>query len=109
MLSQMGFFENLGRKVEEFKQTATETAAEEASYSCRSCGERFYTDHDDCPECGGAVVQRTDESAAVDDPDGELSNGHDDTESTDTDAQESENLDDNQTNSTDGRATSDES
>ena len=56
----MGFFENLGRKVEEFKQTAAETAAEQATHVCRSCGERFYSEHDECPACGaGAVVPRT--------------------------------------------------
>lgn len=59
----MGFFENLGRKVEEFKRTAQETAAEEATHVCRSCGERFYTNHDDCPECGAAVVARGNDAA----------------------------------------------
>ena len=73
----MGFFENLGRKVEEFKQTAAETAAEEASYGCQSCGERFYTEHDDCPECGGVVVERVDQSATPDEPDGTESNDSD--------------------------------
>ena len=81
----MGFFENLGRKVEEFKQTATETAAEEASYRCQSCGERFYTDHDDCPECGGAVVESGDQSATPDDTEDEEPN-HDDSEPTNPDA-----------------------
>lgn len=72
----MGFFENLGRKVEEFKRTAEETAAEEATHGCRSCGERFYRDHDECPACGAdAVVAR------ARDPDGsDGSSGPDDSE-----------------------------
>ena len=55
----MGFFEDLGRKVEEFKQTAEETAAEEATYVCESCGERFFNEHEACPACGAeAIVER---------------------------------------------------
>lgn len=79
----MGLFENLGRKVEEFKQTATETAAEGATHACQSCGERFYTDHDDCPECGGAVVERADQSATPDEPDGVESNDDSETDNSD--------------------------
>lgn len=58
----MGFFENLGRKVGKFTQEASAAAAEEATHVCRSCGERFYTDREDCPECGGDVVERETES-----------------------------------------------
>ena len=62
----MGFFENLGRKAEEFKQTARETAAEGTTHVCRSCGEQFYEDHDTCLSCGDeAVVERK-----ADGPDG---------------------------------------
>lgn len=52
----MGLFENLGRKVERFKQAAEDAAEEEASHRCEDCGEPYYTDQDACPECGGDVV-----------------------------------------------------
>ena len=65
----MGFFENLGRKVEEFKRTAEETAAEEATYVCGSCGERFFNEHEECPACGAeTVVEREPGSGDGDDP-----------------------------------------
>ncbi|WP_290815335.1 zinc ribbon domain-containing protein [Halovivax sp.] len=64
----MGFFENLGRKVEEFKRTAEETAAEGTSHACRSCGERFYADHDECPECGAEAVVEMDPAPNDDEP-----------------------------------------
>ncbi|MFB6163911.1 MAG: DUF1272 domain-containing protein [Haloarculaceae archaeon] len=57
----MGIFRDIGRRVEEFKQTAEETAAETAAYECRDCGERFHADHDACPECGGTVAERPSE------------------------------------------------
>ncbi|WP_187432939.1 zinc ribbon domain-containing protein [Natronococcus pandeyae] len=53
----MGFFENLGRKVGKFTQEAKEAADNEASYACAECGERFYTEHDECPECGSEDVR----------------------------------------------------
>lgn len=58
----MGLFENLGRKVEEFKQEATSASAEEASHECADCGELIYTDREDCPECGSErIVDRDSE------------------------------------------------
>jgi len=62
----MGLFKNIGRKVEEFKQTSESVAAEEASYECADCGKRLYTNHDACPECGGTVVSLADESEPTD-------------------------------------------
>ncbi len=62
----MGLFKNIGRKVEEFKQTSEAVAAEEASYECTECGTPFYTNHDACPECGGTVVPLADESETTD-------------------------------------------
>ncbi|MFC6733737.1 hypothetical protein [Haladaptatus sp. DYSN1] len=53
----MGFFKRAGRTVEEFKQTATQAAEEDADYECRACGARFHTDHDQCPECGAQQVE----------------------------------------------------
>ena len=52
----MGFFERMGRKVEQFKRTAEEEAERSVDYRCRTCGERFRTDHDECPECGAETV-----------------------------------------------------
>jgi rRNA maturation endonuclease Nob1 len=62
----MGLFKNIGRKVEEFKQTSEAVAAEEARYECTECGKRLYTNHDACPECGGTVVSLADESETTD-------------------------------------------
>ncbi|SIR81368.1 hypothetical protein SAMN05421858_3892 [Haladaptatus litoreus] len=58
----MGLFKNLGRKVEEFKKTSESIAAEEAKYECENCEKRFYVEKSECPECGGNVVSRDDES-----------------------------------------------
>jgi rRNA maturation endonuclease Nob1 len=55
----MGLFEKLGREVEEFKQNAKRAADESSEYRCRSCGERFHLDHDECPECGSDDVEST--------------------------------------------------
>ena len=57
----MGLFEKAGRKFESFVQTAEEAADETAEFACESCGERFHTAHESCPECGGAVVERASE------------------------------------------------
>lgn len=59
----MGFFENLGRKVGEFTQEAKESAAEEAAYGCRDCGELFYTEQSTCQECGSEDVVELDRGA----------------------------------------------
>ncbi|GKZ15907.1 hypothetical protein [Haladaptatus sp. T7] len=79
----MGLFKNIGRKVEEFKQTSEAVAAEEASYECTDCGKRLYTSHDGCPECGGTVVPVAEESETTDE-----------SESKPTDESESETTDD---------------
>lgn len=55
----MGLFENLGRKVEKFKQQADEAANSEASHVCENCGESLFSPHETCPNCGSeAVVER---------------------------------------------------
>lgn len=59
----MGLFERLGRQVEQFKQTATQAAAESANYECRACGERLHSPHDECPECGAEAVSERDGDA----------------------------------------------
>lgn len=55
----MGVFKRVGRKVEQFKQTATETAKEKATYQCEACDARFYSKHDQCPECGAEPLRST--------------------------------------------------
>ena len=55
----MGFFRSIGRQVEEFKQTAKQSAEESAAYHCRSCEERFHRQHEQCPECGAETVTET--------------------------------------------------
>jgi hypothetical protein len=54
---QMGFFNKVGRTVEQFSRTAKDVADDQAGYRCRSCEERFHTDHDACPECGAETVE----------------------------------------------------
>jgi uncharacterized protein with PIN domain len=56
----MGLFENLGRKVEQFKQDATDSA-EAPTHRCLECEQEFFTDYELCPECEGAVVAIGDE------------------------------------------------
>ena len=55
----MGFFERVGRQVEQFKQTVTETAKANANYQCEACDARFYSQHDQCPECGAEPIVST--------------------------------------------------
>jgi uncharacterized OB-fold protein len=52
----MSLFRDLGKKVEEFKQASEAAAEEEATHACRDCGERFFTDREECDECGGSDV-----------------------------------------------------
>lgn len=60
-MGPMGFFERIGRTVEQFKQDAKREAERSADYRCRACEERFRTDHEACPECGeGPVVSIAD-------------------------------------------------
>lgn len=51
----MGIFENLGRKVESFKQEATDSA-EEPTHVCTDCEETFFADYEECPSCGSETV-----------------------------------------------------
>jgi uncharacterized OB-fold protein len=61
----MGLFENLGRKVEEFKQQAEEASEAEAVAECADCGEAVYTDREDCPACGSDDLVAADSSTAA--------------------------------------------
>ncbi|MFC6863347.1 hypothetical protein ACFQGE_07720 [Halomicroarcula sp. GCM10025817] len=56
----MSLFNRLGKKVEEFKQEAESASREEATHWCPACEARFYTAHDECPECGHDTVERID-------------------------------------------------
>jgi rRNA maturation endonuclease Nob1 len=53
----MGLFENLGRKVEAFKQEVEGASEATASRQCIDCEELVYSDRTDCPACGGATVE----------------------------------------------------
>ncbi|MEF8824742.1 MAG: hypothetical protein V5A27_00105 [Halapricum sp.] len=55
----MNFFKRVGRQVEEFKQTATEAAEEDAVYQCQACDERFNAKRDQCPECETQTIALT--------------------------------------------------
>lgn len=55
----MGFFNRIGRQVEQFKQTAVETAEENADYLCEACDARFNSQYDRCPECGAESIVST--------------------------------------------------
>lgn len=51
----MGLFNELGRQVEEFKQTAKNVAANTETYQCPACDEQFDGTHERCPECGEEI------------------------------------------------------
>jgi len=51
----MGLFENLGRKVEEFKQEA-ESTADEPTHVCEECEDTFFADYGECPTCESDAV-----------------------------------------------------
>lgn len=55
----MGIFNELGRKVEEFKQTAENAANENETSKCPACDEQFDSTHEQCPECGEQMVGST--------------------------------------------------
>ena len=59
MRESMGFFERIGRQVEQFKQTAEESTAENADYHCRACGAGFNAHEGQCPDCGAKAVTST--------------------------------------------------
>jgi DNA-directed RNA polymerase subunit RPC12/RpoP len=97
----MGLFENLGRKVEEFKQEATEASREQAAYRCGECGELVYGGRDDCSECGSENLVPRDESDDGDDED----SPEDDEDSPDAeteDSAENDGEDDSDDDSLDG-------
>ncbi|WP_195837611.1 MULTISPECIES: hypothetical protein [unclassified Halorhabdus] len=54
----MGLFENLGRKVESFKQGAADNASE-PTHRCGDCESEFFTDYETCPDCGSDAVDST--------------------------------------------------
>lgn len=55
----MGLFSELGRQVEQFRQTARSAAKQEADYRCRACDVELHTRPEACPECGAEQVERT--------------------------------------------------
>lgn len=63
----MGLFRDIGRRVERFKSEVESVADEQASHGCSACGERFYTDHEACPECGADAVEPLDSAESAPD------------------------------------------
>ena len=55
----MSFFKQVGRQVEKFKQTATETAKKDAAYQCQACDARFDAQRDQCLECEAQTIVST--------------------------------------------------
>lgn len=55
----MGFFNELGRRVETLKRTAEDAVDEHTTHRCEACDHEFDTQHDECPECGGELVVAT--------------------------------------------------
>lgn len=53
----MGFFNEVGRQVEQFKQTVQATVDESAAYRCSACDERFHSRREQCPECGATEIE----------------------------------------------------
>mgnify|MGYP006291470445 CR=1 FL=1 len=52
----MGFFRDVGERVERFKQTVEDVAESEAEYECSECGAAIFAEREDCPECGAEAV-----------------------------------------------------
>ena len=52
----MGLFEDLGKKVEQFKQQAESASQKQADRKCAECETLIYTDREDCPECGSERI-----------------------------------------------------
>lgn len=84
----MGFFRDVGERVERFKQTVEDVAEDEAEYECRECGAAIYAEREDCPECGAAAVVPRDpdvegDPANGDGIEGDPANGDGETEGKD--------------------------
>lgn len=55
----MSFFKRVGRQVEKFKQTATETAEKDAIYQRQACDAHVNSQRDQCPECEAQTIVST--------------------------------------------------
>lgn len=53
----MGLFREVGRQVEQIKQTVT--AEGDAAYECEACTARFDAHDGECPECGSSKISQT--------------------------------------------------
>jgi len=66
----VGLFEDIGRKVETFKQQAESVSQGRARAKCPECDTLVYTDREDCPDCGhDQLLIRKPESDEDDDAD----------------------------------------
>lgn len=66
----MGFFRDVGERVERFKQQVEDVAKDEAEYECLECGSAVYAEREECPECGAAAVAEREPSSDTDPDDG---------------------------------------
>mgnify|MGYP000156245637 CR=1 FL=1 len=85
----MGLFEDIGRKVETFKQQAESHSEERARAKCPECETLVYTDREDCPECGHEpLLVRKSETEDGETEDGETEDGEtDESEETEADSE----------------------
>ena len=82
----MGLFEDIGRKVETFKQQAESVSQGRARAKCPECDTLVYTDREDCPDCGhDQLLIRKPESDEDDDADADEADA-DEADDGDTDA-----------------------
>ncbi len=62
----MSLFDQIDRRVQEFRQTVSRTPNTEAErhfdFVCRACGEGYAEDREVCEECGREAVERADGS-----------------------------------------------
>jgi len=107
----MGLFEDIGRKVETFKQQAESHSQERARAKCPECESLVYTDREDCPECGhesllvrkSATEEGDDDAAETDNTDDADDTG-DAAETDNTDGDAAATGDAAETDNTDGEA-----
>jgi hypothetical protein len=106
----VGLFEDIGRKVETFKQQAESHSQERARAKCPECETLVYTDREDCPECGhesllvrkSATEEGDEDTAETDSTDGDEAVADGDAAATDGDADDTG--DAAETDNTDGEA-----
>ena|GEM_PF-432746 len=95
----MGLFEDIGRKVETFKQQAESVSQGRARAKCPECDTLVYTDREDCPDCGhDQLLIRKPESDEDDDADADEADADEaDADEADADEADADEADDGDT------------